>query len=70
MLAVVHDEQHFPVAQVPDDGVEKGAARLLAYLEGAGHGLGHELRLGEPRQLHQPRPVRVRPGEVARDLQR
>ena len=52
--------------------VERGQqrpARLLPHAHAPGHRLGHQGRVGQRRQLHQPHPVRVRLQGVGRGLQ-
>jgi hypothetical protein len=51
MLAVVHNEQQLFAPQPFEEGTKKRTARLLAHPEGTSHGLRHESRLRERRQL-------------------
>jgi hypothetical protein len=51
MLAVVHNEQQLFALQPFEEGTKKRTARLLAHPEGTSHGLRHESRLRERRQL-------------------
>jgi hypothetical protein len=68
VLAIVHHQQRLAVLECLDEGLEKRTARLLAHPEDAGHRLRNEAGLGERRELHQPRPVRIGRDDAARCL--
>ena len=60
VLAVVQHEQQAPGAQGPAQGIRQGPLGDLRHPGGGGDRLGHQLRVGQGRQLRQPHPVRVR----------
>ena len=71
VLAVVQHQQQRPRPQGGDQAVQQRHPRRLAHAQGGRHGLGHQRRVGEGGQLHQPDPVREprppgpRPGSAA-----
>ena len=59
VLAVVENEQDARPRQRAGERSHDFDARLVAHVEGGGHGLGHETGVGDHRQLHLPRTTRV-----------
>ena len=57
VLAVVQDQQQAPGPEVIREGLGQRTARLLANTQNGGHSLGHESRVGQRRQFHQPNAV-------------
>ena len=57
MLTVVEHEQQSSRRQVVAENAGQRPSGLLPYLESSGHGLCHQGRIGQRRQLDQPDPV-------------
>ncbi len=70
MLGIVEDNQQVAVADRVDQGVEHGPPGLLAHMEHAGHGVGHQLRVGQRGQLDQPHTIAGAVEHLRRDPQR
>ena len=58
MLTVVQNEQRRPCAQVALQDFEQGAAGLLGHAQHGGDRLGHQRRVCQRRQLHEPSAIR------------
>ncbi len=70
VLAGIEDEEHVPVAQVVQDRVDLRPGVLLGQAEAAGDGVGQQLRIAEPGQLHDPHPIGVAAHRLGRRSQR
>ncbi len=64
VLAVVEDQQHLPLAQEGAEEIDERPPRRVAHLERRGHRRHHQLRVGEGRELDEPRAV----GEARREV--
>ncbi len=69
VLAVVQDQEHLFVAQGIHECIGKGLAGCSGTPRVAATCLGYQLSFREPRQLHEPHPVRVGTDEVPGHLQ-
>lgn len=65
VLAVVQHKQQPPAADMAGDHVEGGAAGLVHQAQRGGHGMGQQLRVAQPGQLHDAHPVAERAVTVA-----
>ena len=70
MLAVVQHQQQAPAGQPVPHDVRRRPARLVGHAQRARHRRGHQVRVGQRRQLDQPDAVRVVAGHRPRRLQR
>ena len=70
MFAVIEDEQERLRPQHIGEGAQERPARLLAQPEDARHCAGHQARIGQRCQLHEPDPVRIGVQQVSSDLER
>jgi hypothetical protein len=69
VLAVVQEEQQAPGPQRVGERGQQGPTPLLAHPDGGGHGLGHQPRVAQRGQLHQPGAVGVRGQRLGGRLQ-
>lgn len=70
VLAVVQHKQQPPAADMAGDHVEGGAAGLVHQAQRGGHGMGQQLRVAQPGQLHDAHPVAERAGDRGGGTQR